>query len=1791
MVISSKNNYPTFEINQSPTLFLDGEPLLVDTGSGYAERNARISETEPGYFKVVGTFVPEIGDKVKGVFSGSTATISDVIENSGFFDISHSNVLTYGWEDQTGKLNESDQHTPDNDYYQNLSYSVKSKIDYEKLSNPVNSLLHTSGLKNFADLQVENTAGIGEYVRETNDIILLDVIEERRVDTINNFDTSQDIFTVGGKSRFVKLNNKTLADYFICESNRVLKIDDISPKFLNKEALTEDPDVVVDTLENNYQQYLVQIVHPASSPDPETQLTEVVVLNTGDNVYTFEKATLATTDQLLGNIQGTKDLSDNIYLGISPADLFDTDYDYKIIKQKYTSTDSTGIGTQSIGFVDLTSSNNFVGIATTSNIFIKNVADVESVYLNVFIQNVVTDKLHYAEVYVDHDSTDTYITEFSVDTNSGISSSLPGSFDASIESGNLIVKYTNEDSYGHLVQTSVVGFGLTSVGIGTYRFKDPLQLDGTERSARYESLYTVSSGISTNIIETNIALDASTKSIVRVSYGSTSALHQVMMVNNATESYTLQYPFLSIGSTSGIGTFGSDVDGTQVIMKFYPDASVVGEQLQIQSFNQTIYRDFDLLNLPPTLEYGTSSQSIGYAQYNAINGERRETSSFDATYEGIPIFKKSFTPYNTSQVNYETGLINIQSHFFQTGEELIYNPTSTFPGLSASSVGIGETLNSVGILTDILPSRVYAIKIDEDNIKLSTRKDYANAGIYVTFTSTGSGNAHELEMVQRDTKTIISLNGVVQKPLTYTPVAYALDSNPSGTVGLANTYISLTGIATIRSKDLMLINDEYVKVVNVGLATESTGPIVGFGTYKLAEVFRGSVGTSATTHSDGDIARVYRGAYTISGTKIHFTDPPKGNANEKIGLDNLVGVRDAFGGRVYLRKDYTKNVIYDDLSDQFTGIGQTFEITVQGISTTGIETGSGVVFINDIYQTPTTSNNAGNNYLYTANASQSFIEFTGITSESGDVVLNQFDVNQNQLPRGGVIVAFGSTNGLGYAPLVGVPTSYIDIVVGTGGSILSAGFTTSFIDGASLSATIGITTDVLTGIATGALTVGQRIKAVEGIIQPDTVVNSIGISSVFINNLSLNAVGIGTSVTFEGSIVYGSGYYGSNISIGVTDISGVGTGAVLNATIGSGGTITGFSVSVPGIGYTSPYAMVPEPSYENLPVIGVSRVATGATTETGTGLLVSLEVGASSRTGIGSTLFEVKSFKATRPGYNFEIGDVIKPVGLVTAYGLTAPIEDFELTVIDIFDDSFASWQFGELDFIDNIKTFQDGVRTRFPLNYNSQLLSIEIDPDISGSADIDLSSVLLIFINGVIQEPGVAYNFDGGTSFTFSTAPVADADISIYFYRGTRGVDSRLINITETIKNGDIIELYGSNSYPIQQDPRIVYNVASSDVLETNLYSGLGIDENFKRPLYWTKQKRDRYINGDPVYKTRDSIEAQIYPTAKLIWDFNSSDTTIFVDDAEFFKIEQNDYGVVIDGIGLLVTDGADPVSAKLSTTITSGEVTSVSIDNGGSGYGVTTMAVKFSNPPALDYFGNTGIGSTAIATAHLTSGIVTSITITSPGYGYTVAPQALVSPPSYNVERINGGPDGNDVTGFSGIITGITTTNGTGGHPLALQIFLQRRSPAYNFNALNAGYPIYITGTNIGYGVTSVGTEDASVVGIGTSFLDNIYYIQSISRVGDRADIICNIDSGTNIVGIATTGTRENPVGSFSWGRITNLTRSLTNPISIGVTGLVVDSGLSTFATAQRRKFGLRSIGPVRKVSTDVFDVITPP
>ena len=1782
--IIKKTNYPTFDVTQISSQFIVDEKLI----SSGVERDLKISSYENSFIKVSGTYQLSVGEIIVGKQSGDIATIDKIESGIGRFKIDYSVKKNIGWSNNIGKLDQDNQVIPNNDYYQNLSYTVKSPITYQELRAPVNSLLHTTGLKNFADSGITSTVNSRITTSENVTTIFYDIIEENRVDTIYNFDLVKDIDVVGSSSKFLKLKTKKLSDYIECGSNVVLKIDDINRQFSSSDSITSQ---FINLLKLNsglsYNNILVRI---SSIDNTEIQLTELVLLNNGNNSFLAEKSTLVNDKSGLTHISGESigefvlvedDAGDN-YLRFVPQNPFDIDYDFKLIDSNFNSS-LPGIGTISVGFIDLTGSNTTATSGIQTSIISVQANKFSSLYSNIQIIDSITNQMNFAEVYLNHkeyvnllsttinstvgigstvifvsDTTglivgvssisvvgvaitnipivaigstfvqigaastsssiigigtvvnfsttidDTYISEYYFDSefsSNYYSGNNIGIFTASISpSGILSLNYINNSPNLVNIRSKIVGFGTTSIGTGAYRFLSPDQIPGNERGAVYQSNYSSTVSSASTIISLNKFNFNAIKSLVEVSVGSTSALHQIMLVQDETNIYVQQSPFLSVGSTTGIGTFGGEYSGSNFILKFYPDSSVTSN-VNILSFNQCLYTILDTENTAPNLNYGTVKESIDIKQYNAINGIGIDETEFQLNSNGIPIFSKRFNPINPITPDPSTGIFTIKNHFFSNLEKLIYTPKSTLIGVVPSSMQTDAGTS--------LPYEVYVIKLSDNTFKLATTKENAISGIGVTFISYGSGNAHQLEMDKKLEKALITIDNVVQYPLLFTTISYTLLGN-GGQIGAGSSIFALSGISTIAPKNILKIDNEYMGVINVGLGTTSIGPITNSGNINLVEVTRGFVGSSATSHTDSTPVRIYKGSYNIVDSKIFFAESPRGNPQIERDSSNLKFETSDFTGRVFLRNNYTTNQIYDDISNQFTGIGRTFSLTVGGANTVGLGStgGNGILFINGVFQTPTTFNNPANNFSIIENTVSgiSSVVFSGITSSNTlDIITSEFDINQNQTPRGGIIISLKSSTGLGYAPLVGAA---VTAVVGAGGSIKSVG--------------LGTTDNLGSGY--------------NGII-------SIGVS------------------------VYQSGH--------------TGTAASIRASVGAGGTLS-FNIINGGSGYTNPKIFVSEPSYENLSVTGISRLGIGTTTSTGIGLLLNVEVGSSSTTGIGSTYFEVSKFSISRQGYSFQRGDIFKPVGLVTAKGLASPLSEFQLTVLDTFSDSFAAWQFGEFDYIDSIANYQDGIRTRFPLYYNNELLSFEIQP----GSGVNLANALLIVINGVIQDPGVAYEFVGGTSFVFKTAPKEEDNVAIFFYRGTVGDDSKLFtDVNETLKRGDFVQVLKNNSIldiTTSQDQRTIFDISFSDKFETNLYLNQGIDIVNDKPLSWTKQKVDKKINGENVYKSRDSIESLIYPTAKIIKDFSTTTNEIFVDNAEFFKY---DVPTGADFDALIFSGTADPVSAGVTAIVSiAGTIQSLSITNPGSGYTGSSVTVKIAAPLTVGILtslpmGGIGIGSTATATIAVSAAgsLTTPITITNPGLGYSVGmPPGVIVPlpdPTYeNIANIK------LVNGFSGIITGITTTNGSGGNPLALKFYIETLTSGL-YEQLQVGYPIYIFNTNVGSGVTSIDNSNTAVVGIGSTFLDNIYYIHQLSYNGTSGIITCNIRSNTPVVGLTTTGNVLNPVGKFSWGKMSIFSRS-GSPISIGVSGNTVDAGLSTFPTIQRRGAGIRNTGALPKL-----------
>ena len=1891
----------------------------------------KIVEIRDDYVKIDGLHPVKIGDRIVGEVTNVSAEIISVEENRGRYTVGYSNRQEIGWTNDIGKISEDYQRTPDNDYYQNLSYTVKSSIEWDKFVNSVNRLVHPSGLKNFADTSIQSNAdtriGIGG-VEDSVGTIILDIISDKlRVDAINNFDFVTDFNPLGKKSKSLKFSNKILTDFSRCLTNRVLIHDDISDKFSS--VGFSNNSTIIETLTADVANYLIQIIDPDTL---DTQITEVVVLTDEDDAILFEKTKDFTTLDL-GKIEteisggGTKSLLFN------PTEKSLKDHDLKILKTDFN-TDLVGSGTNLIGNVKLSGVNVGASTApsgsTTTTIIEFPNTDFNALFANIFVEDSVTKNVNYNEVTVDFDGTEPTISQIYIDKNKVGSGSVVGILTAVYENNKIKLQIINDTTNTFDVRANVVGLGTTTAGIGTHRFASPGQPVGSERSGRLQSGYVTGTASTMTYVTLDKNIDHSAKSIVRVSCGKTSAVHQIISMRDDDDILTIQYPFVSAGSTTGIGTFGGEIVGNDINLRFYPDSEFTS-LIELQSYSTIFNTQNDFDNNAPILSYGTVSKELFLSTFDGLEGKRANKVKFDLKYEGTPIYSKSFDP-NSGIISTTTGIFTIPKHFFNTNEQLTYKPESTFIGVAATAIQTSPGVD--------LPTTVFAKRIDEDNFQLTATKD----GTPLTFVSLGSGNTHKLGMEKPLTKTIIGLDGVVQQPITFTAISHTLDAN----IGAATSQFVLSGISSIQPSDVLKVNDEFMKIEQVGFASVVNGIIndaddvaAGIATLPVVKVQRGVLGISASSHAANDEVRIHRGSFNIVDSSVYFIEPPKGNTRSRRDDANLPFVKAKFSGRTFLRSNYTTNMLFDDVSDSFTGIGKTYSLTVGGANTSsGIGVGNGILFINGVFQTPLTTNNSGHNYEFQADtvAGISTVEFTGITSENGQFIVSDSDINQNQVPRGGLIVSLGSTPGLGYAPLVGAKASLFKNAAGAITSVVGIATTSGVNYGIStavydnITGIITVTTDKVHGFSLGqpntvqlkdlefscvgysgvTTTIFQdheRPLFLTGIVSERTFEVQAGPSTIV-----HTYVGGGNAFEFFEDNTFGSGYRGGTVAIGVTDLAyehkfvsagigsirrttfngaqytatnavyeshsglltltipnhnlttsntvgidtgglvfkcskdgffgnhpyprglsitsnpngdpiagiqtairettnntitifvgqggGGGTGADITATVGVGGTLA-FNIVSAGTSYVNPRLIVPEPTYENVPVVGVSRLGIGATTDTGENLLLNIKVGASDTTvGIGSTLFEISEFSIARPGHSFKVGDKFKPVGLVTSKHLSAPIQEFELEVVKIFRDKFSAWQFGEIDFIDSIENLQNGSDVRYPLFFNGQLLSFEIDKNNADSALIDLDAVLIIFVNGVLQTPKTSYQFEGGSTFTFTEAPDPEDKVDIFFYKGQDGVDVEIKDIQETIKIGDRLRVTRNENIGIttsQDSNRIVKEILSADLIETDVYTGKGIDVNDEKPVRWEKQKVDVILNGEIIPKTRPVLEPQIYPTAKIIADLSTTDGPgtepedgIFVDDSFPFLYEKERYNESGDDqVDALISSGQGEVSVAAAATAivaSDGTISSIVMTENGERI-FSTPTVKIAAPHEV----GVGIGTTATATANISStnfGSVQSITITNSGFGYThsAPPGVIIELPTFETEKIT---TITNVEGYTGIITGISpvTTSGQKG----IKFMFRAVKPDNNgklenetVTKLKVGYPILVTDTSVGTGLTSVNGHNNSVVGIGTQFLDNIYVVRSFSnKDSNNGEIVCDVKNNSNTSGINSTGFYNGtqgqtiPLGLINWGRIygNDLNRS-SNPISIGVTGLTVDVGLTTFPTIQRKNYVITSVRGVR-------------
>ena len=481
-------------------------------------------------------------------------------------------------------------------------------------------------------------------------------------------------------------------------------------------------------------------------------------------------------------------------------------------------------------------------------------------------------------------------------------------------------------------------------------------------------------------------------------------------------------------------------------------------------------------------------------------------STFALFTGGDTLFYHTFDP---TGIDTSTSTITIPRHNFNTGEQLVYSPTNNDLN-SGSSIGI-VTTSSLGIgigTTSILPGTVYAIRVTEDKLQLAIGASEATAGTAVTFTTlTGIGLTHSLEVDSdlANTRTIITLDNIIQSPIARKDVSVSLSS----AVGIGSTVVFLNDVSNVVGKSLLKIEDEIIRV-----------ELVGVGATNSLDVIRGQMGTVAAAHTVGAAVTVLSGDYRIYHGNIYFTESPYGPA----GIGTLT-TRTSFSGRAFYRLNYDTNLIIDDISESFDGATDKFNLTSNSQAISGIQSSFGAILINNIFQRPFYGDVGSileSDYQIVGTGQT--IDFTGTGVED--------------LPKGGIINEFDVGIGSGYqVPRRALATA----VVSAGGTIQSIGLSTGG------SGYIGVPRVSI------ADTLGVGVGA--------SVIASV--TAGLVTSFTIAVAGSGYTSTNPPLVVIDEPKPYKNIPLS----GGQGSGAKMDVVVGTGGSVVSFDISDRGLGY------------------------------------------------------------------------------------------------------------------------------------------------------------------------------------------------------------------------------------------------------------------------------------------------------------------------------------------------------------------------------------------------------------------------------------------------------------------------------------------------------------------------------------------------------------------------------------------------------------------------------------------------
>ena len=464
--VANKRNIAQFELSLIESKFVNNEIIYnnnsearVVLGDGKTKNVLRVDS-------VVGF---KTGDSVTGKISNGGGTIESIQQYTGSFDTGTQLEKSYGWEKDTGKLNQFDQRVQDSDYYQNFAYSLKSFVGISSWSEPVDSLAHIGGFKKHSDLLIPSvpvgfgtTSTISVVSSAGTSVVLID--NTARIYERHDHDTGYEITNLDETiSDRIVFRHSRFGDSLLCKSNRVLEIDDISPQFYS------DPDqlraVEIDTLNTanlSAVKYYAQVVLDTSLGITfnATQYCEFVVTHDGTNVYINQYADLADSFDLgefIATITGGA-----ISVSFKP---FNASFTYDVTFHKESIPNSVSAGTTAYAHVEKTGiSSVFTPSGSPSTVVFFEVDSTKFKSGDILVVHNGSGQKEVEEYsFVVDGSGDLEFTDYA-NVGSGVTQ---GNFDIDISSGVVQYKYTPTAGIGVTIQTlsTLVGIATTVASV------------------------------------------------------------------------------------------------------------------------------------------------------------------------------------------------------------------------------------------------------------------------------------------------------------------------------------------------------------------------------------------------------------------------------------------------------------------------------------------------------------------------------------------------------------------------------------------------------------------------------------------------------------------------------------------------------------------------------------------------------------------------------------------------------------------------------------------------------------------------------------------------------------------------------------------------------------------------------------------------------------------------------------------------------------------------------------------------------------------------------------------------------------------------------------------------------------------------------------------------------------------------------------------------------------------------------------------------------------------------------